>query len=364
MCPSPRKRAFLCFIIVIVNNDKYRQVNLVVDMYGCPNRCKHCWLGHMPNRNMEKGTDEYLISVFDPYFERIAYYSWLREPDYCDDYRDRWYRDLEISKNCKPQRFELASFYRIVRDEKYIPFLKEVGTEKVQLTFFGLKDTQDRYVGRKGAFEEVLEASRLLAENGIIPRWQCFINEENKDEIVEIHHMAKKFRDDYCKDLEFFVHEGSCDGENRKLYPIRICKKDIPEELKEVYLDIDELMDEKDCMEILLKDENHPILHEAEAITKDDEITLNISNTFDVYYNFSHMAKEWIIGNLKTDDHEQLIRKIVEGDTYALNEAKKVTWKQLAMEYGDPVSEKAFRLEDYKTYLFNEYLERTYHVSG
>ena len=34
-----------------------------------------------------------------------------------------------------------------------------------------------------------------------------------------------------CKGFKFFVHEGSCDGENYKLYPIRIQKQNIPKEL-------------------------------------------------------------------------------------------------------------------------------------
>ena len=74
-----------------------KELSLVVDMYGCPNRCKHCWLGHMPNRKMADKTDEQLIEYFKPYFENITYYSWLREPDYCDDYRQRWMKDNEIS---------------------------------------------------------------------------------------------------------------------------------------------------------------------------------------------------------------------------------------------------------------------------
>ena len=109
-----------------------RKLNLVVDMNGCPNRCLHCWLGHMTNRRMEKGADSFIVDFFSPFFDKIAYYSWLREPDYCDDYEERWKRDLEISKNTVPERFELASFYRIVRDETYVPFLKSVGVKKVQ----------------------------------------------------------------------------------------------------------------------------------------------------------------------------------------------------------------------------------------
>ena len=68
-----------------------RQLDLVVDLYGCPNRCMHCWLGHMPNTRMPENADSMLMDYFSPFFSRIAFYSWLREPDYCADYRDRWF---------------------------------------------------------------------------------------------------------------------------------------------------------------------------------------------------------------------------------------------------------------------------------
>ena len=172
----------------------HRLLNLAADLYGCPNRCLHCWLGHMPNRKTEADADRFIVDYFAPFFERIAFYSWLREPDYCDSYAERWERDLAVSRNARPERFELASFYRIVRDEKYIPFLKSVGVKKVQLTFFGLKETQDRYVGRKGAFDEVMKATDLLIRGGMVPRWQCFINEENREEIVELLRMCREIR--------------------------------------------------------------------------------------------------------------------------------------------------------------------------
>ena len=328
-----------------------KQLNLVVDMYGCPNRCRHCWLGHMPNRRMEEGADRFIAELFYPWFEKIAYYSWLREPDYCDDYRERWLRDIELSKNTVPLRFELASFYRIVRDKEYIPFLKEVGVRKVQLTFFGTEETQDRYIGRKGAYKEVMKASDLLMENGVVPRWQCFINEENKEEIPQIYALAMKIRADRCPQLEFFVHEGSCEGENRKLYPIRIRKDHIPQELTGVYLDYDSILTERECCEILRSDANHPEYHNRE------EITLNISNTYDVYYNFTHMTDPWIIGNLKKDNTEELIRRIAEEDTPALNAAETVTWPELVNRFGDDGSEKVFSLGDYKNFLFNRFLD-------
>ena len=330
-----------------------KQLNLVADLYGCPNRCLHCWLGHRPNRRMEPDADRFLMEYFDPYFEKIAFYSWLREPDYCEDYAVRWERDVAISKNTRPKRFELASFYRIVRDKNYIPFLKSVGVKKVQLTFFGRKDTQDRYVGRKGAWEEVMAASDLLARNGIVPRWQCFINEENRQEIVEIYHLAQEKRQTGCPALEFFVHEGSCEGENRKLYPIRIRKDHIPRELRPVYLDYSSLTSERECCRILWEDAEHP------RFPIGDEITLNIANDYSVYYNYTNMSRPWIIGNLKKDASAELVRRVAEGDTYALRKARQTTWSELARKYGDPESERVFSLEDFQMYLLNNELERS-----
>ena len=114
-----------------INIEKSRKLALVVDMYGCPNRCRHCWLGRLPNIPPENGADEMLVNSFRPHFEQIEYYSWLREPDFCGEYRARWERDKALSVNCEPQRFELASFWRLVRDGEYAKFLREVGVKIV-----------------------------------------------------------------------------------------------------------------------------------------------------------------------------------------------------------------------------------------
>ena len=336
-----------------------KKVSLVVDMNGCPNRCKHCWLGHMPNLKMDEKADEFLVEYFKPYFDSVTYYSWVREPDFCEDYKERWIKDNLISVQDKPERFELASFYRLVRDPEYVLFLKENGVKKVQLTFFGLEDMTDAYVGRKNAFQELLQATDILIANEISPRWQAFINEENKDEIVKLLELIRELElYERCKnfggEFRFFVHEGSCDGENYKLYPIRIQKKHIPEELIPYYLNYEDVLEEKACME-LLKEDTAPIHFEIS-----DDIVLNISNQMDVYYNYTHMTAPWVIGNAYREDAGELVRKILTGDTKALNLAGQVSYGELVSRYGDPFSEKVFDPEDYKMYLLNRYLDDTY----
>lgn len=333
-----------------------KHLNLVVDMYGCPNRCKHCWLGHMPNRTMEDGSDIWLIDYFKYHFETVVFYSWLREPDFCDSYRERWMRDNEISVGAKPERFELASFWRLAHDRDYVDFLKEINIKRVQLTLFGLEGLTDQYTGRKGAFQEVLKATEILLENQIAPRWQAFITEENKEEVaallklIETMELEQRCRS-FGEKFKFFVHAGSCDGENQKLYSIRIEKNHIPEKLVPYYWQYDELLTEAECCEKLKGSTDHEVPH------NEDQIVLNISNTFDVYFNFTHMTSAWRIGNLRTSPQRELIRRIVEEDIPALELARQITLGELVKSYGDPMSGKVFTLGDYQGYLLNRYLE-------
>ena len=308
---------------------------------------------------MEEGADRWIVDKFAPYFDTIEFFSWLREPDFCDDYRSRWQKDIELSRNSVPERFELASFWRLVRDPEYVRFLKEVKVNCVQLTLFGNEKTTDRYVGRKGAYKELLKATDILIENQISPRWQTFINEENKDELVELLDLCeeldiKKRTEDFGGHFNFFVHPGSCEGENRKLYPIRICKGHVPEKLIPYFLDYENNLSEEELCAKWQDDGSHVTLH------NDERIVIYVSNDYDLFFNFTHMRKEWRIGNLKEDEMSELVRRIIEEDTPAMNIAKNITLKQLISLYGDPYSKKLFAEDDYKMYLLNAHLEHLY----
>lgn len=325
-----------------------KRLTICLDMHGCPNRCKHCWLGNLPNKQLDDDYPDFLVKLFKPYFKDITFYSWLREPDYCSNYKDRWIKDNELS-SIKPQRFELASFYKIVRDPDYVKWLKDVGTKKVQLTFFGLEETTDEFVDHKGAYQELITASGILKENGIEPRWQIFIYQTNKDEVVELLDIAKK-----NEIKEIIVHEGSCDGNNRKLYDIRINKNEIPDEVKPYFLDYPNILSEKECINILKNDTTHFVPR------NDKEIVLYITSNLNVYFNLTNPSPAWKIGNIKDDDIDDIVRKVVEEDVLALLLAKSITIQQLVDKYGDIGSDKVFSLNDYKMYLLNNYLDEKY----
>ena len=327
-----------------------RHLHIVMDMHGCPNRCLHCWLGELPNGLIADEEAERVVDSFKPYFKDVTFYSWLREPDFMDGYRERWERDCAISRK-KPERFELASFWRIARDPDYVSFLKEVGVKKVQLTFFGGEKTTDRYVGRSGAYQELLKATSILKENGIEPRWQFFVNMENKDEIYSEIQLGESLGA-----KEIFVHEGSCDGNNRKLYGIRIEKGAIPKELIPYYLEYESLLSEAECCVLLKGSKEHFLPH------NEKDIVLNVTSDMNAYFNFTHPSYAWCLGNLRDDPVEDIVRKAVEEDVPSLRLSKLITLGELVERYGDPTSQKVFSLDDYKMYLLNKYLDEVHNL--
>lgn len=321
-----------------------RHLTVCLDMRGCPNRCRHCWLGDLPSRKIEEGYDEFVVESFKRHFPNLTFYSWLREPDYCPDYKQRWIKDNALS-SVKPERFELASFYKIARDEEYVNWLKKVGTKKVQLTFFGLERTTDDFIGRKGAYKELLKATKALQGHGIEPRWQIFLYQTNKQEAVALLDIARKMG---VKDI--FVHEGSCDGNNRKLYDIRIDKNGIPEPLSPYYLNYPALLSEKECIAKLNDDETPYVPHNEVGIT------LYITSDLNVYFNFTNPSPAWRMGNIEADGIDLIAEKALNEDILALRIAKTIPMKELVRRYGDANSDKVFSLDDYKMYLLNNYL--------
>ena len=94
------------------------RIAVTLDMAGCPNRCRHCWLGPTPNRRVSEETLRQVVHRFrewtrpgarEPYFQRLIVATWYREPDFAPNYRRLWELEQELSDEGAAQRFELLS---------------------------------------------------------------------------------------------------------------------------------------------------------------------------------------------------------------------------------------------------------------
>ena len=148
-----------------MNQIKFHSIGVGLDMAGCPNRCEHCWLGGGPNGHMDFSALEKTAQAFRPFADQFSIDSWYREPDFRADYQALYTEERRLS-DTHPAHYELASFWRLCRDEAYAPWLYSVGLRKCQLTLFGGEAMTDRYVGRPGAYREIMHAIDTLLENG------------------------------------------------------------------------------------------------------------------------------------------------------------------------------------------------------
>lgn len=342
---------------------KFNEITVCLDMYGCPNRCKHCWLGATANGNMSVSEIKFAAEQFRLYTDCFQIYDWYREPDYRDNYRELYRLCNQLSD--KPiEHFELISFWRLVRDEKYVKWLSSLGLQKTQLTIWGSQETTDFYIGREGAYTEILESIEILLKNKISPRIQTFINKSNIDELIHVESLIKRLDlEERCRsfggEFSFFLHQGSCDGENEKLYDMRVTPEDlkhIPELLEKYTLshfNKSKIMDvfgrtEQSLYEELVQD------YSTASYVSDSPVFF-IDKDFNVYPNITAPAPHWCLGNLKRHGAKIVLENYMESNSAAQRTRLTVPICDIVKAQGDSTSQRLFSKSDYIEFLLNKY---------
>ena len=88
----------------------------------------------------------------------------------------------------------LLSIWRLARDESYANRAKSVGPDTCQISFFGMRGTNDWFHRRKGAFDDALAAAHRLLDVGMKPRWQVFLTTKLLPELDEFLAIVEQAR--------------------------------------------------------------------------------------------------------------------------------------------------------------------------
>lgn len=346
---------------------KYEKIEIALDMLGCPNRCRHCFMGWRPNPGLGTEDLRFAAEAFRPFAKELTVYDWNREPDFGDDYREKWALCQELS-SAPPQHFELASVWRLARDKDYAPWLKSLGLRYVQLSLFGGEELTDWFTGRKGAFQDILEAIERLLKNGIAPRIQVFVNQKTAEELPRVTELVERLKlEQRCEEIgipfSMFAHQGTCDGEGENLYPIW----PTPEELSKIPPLLAEYSlrhfgapsleavfgrEERELYQELLEAEK------TESLGQVDSPVLYVDGNFQVSPNFGVPGEQWTLGNLKTDGAEEILSRLKEDQSPAQRVRASVPPRELARACGDPESRRLFGRGDYLEYLLNKYCQK------
>lgn len=345
---------------------RYENILVALDMLGCPNRCRHCFMGWRPNPRLGEEDLRFVAGAFRPYANTLTVSDWNREPDFGDDYKEKWELCRALSTpGAPPEHYELASVWRLARDPGYGPWLKGLGLRYVQLTLFGGQALTDFFTGREGAYQDILRAIDALLESGIAPRIQVFVNQRTAPQLPLVMELVERLElEERCAAIGIpfacFAHQGSCDGEGEKLYPIWPTEQElarIPEKLAAYTC---RHFQASSLGEVFGQEEGRLVRHlweddSTESLGGTARPVLYVDGDFNVYPNIGTPAPQWRLGNLRTDGPAKVLETLAQDQSPAQHIRKTVPLSRLARACGDPDSRRLFGRGDYIDYLLNRY---------
>ncbi|MGI6336778.1 MAG: radical SAM protein [Eubacteriales bacterium] len=329
-----------------MNTFDMRYLGVAADMAGCPNRCRHCWLGAHRNGHMSIDDMREIAAAFrgwrDEHGRGIAelgFFTWWREPDFRDDYRELWALEQELSDPGRAERFELLSTWRLARDASYARWAATLPPQVCQITFFGMEQTTDWGMRRPGAFRDQLAATRRCQAVGITPRWQLFLTKRCLPELPDFLKLIREYRIS-----SFFIGGIDPEGCGYELEDERIERDDlryIPAELIALSRDGLDLLGQPECelLPKLFADDSPPNISANFPC-------LFVDADFDVYPNIAEPAPWWRLGNFRRDGVDAVMHAYRDGKTPGMTASRTIPTADFARRYGNLNSSKLYDKSD------------------
>ena len=340
-----------------------RVLSFAFDMCGCPNRCRHCWLGKASNSPLDAGeiVERFLklrehveSGAEQPHLERVrCFASYFREPHYSDGYRDMRDRELELNGGIDfSAGYELLSVWRLARDPAYAPWARMIGVRKCQIALFGMADTNDWFCRRVGAHADILSATLRLLENGIQPRWQVFVTKKGLRELpdlldlVDFLHLRERSTAMGGR-FELFLNDATPIGEARRLEGLRVDGEDVASIPGELIRSTEDYTGkpfrwatEAEWISEVLSKPDRPV-----GLDYPKDLWFNVDSLWDVYPNVGSLEPWWRLGNLRRDSPASLFGRFLHDGAPALRGARDLSMHEAARRYGDPRGGRMFGSE-------------------
>jgi MoaA/NifB/PqqE/SkfB family radical SAM enzyme len=333
-----------------------REIGLALDMHGCPNRCRHCYLGARTNKDMTHEDLRWAAGQFKscvrtgesrPFIEKLSVLSWTREPDFSNDYERLAELEAELGAG-KPTRWELLSIWRLARDPGYAEWAKKTGPDTCQISFFGLQETQDWFHRRQGAFQDCLCATERLLEAGMKPRWQLFLTKKILPDLPGLMRLVEQMRlrervQRLGGEFGIFIHAPELTGEGRQIAHLGVTlgeTRAVPSELVEStrkHFKTEKIWTtEADTVAEILAHpgERQPVPYSQPMLW------LSVENNWDVYSNRGDYSPWWKLGNLKKDSVSAIFESYETDGPLGYRFNRPEVLPELARRYGDPKSQR------------------------
>jgi len=352
-----------------------RDISVLVDMAGCPNRCRHCWLGYPPNKSLSEKIFRWVVQQFrewarpgeyEPFASPLTALTWYREPDFAPNYRELYDLEKEINGGTTP-RFELLSIWRLARDESYVTWAYDIGTRICQISFFGMEKTTDYFYRRKGAFRDCITATQRLLSAGIAPRWQLFLTEPILPELGDLIRLVESMNlEEHVSRIggEFciFIHTPGPDGEAWNIEHLRPSVNiisQIPDYLVEKTKRHFGITTIEEAIGYAENDLLPEILCDPKPYSyMPDRLAFMVNSDLDVYSNIAEPMPWWRLGNLGIDGISAIMRRFENDELPGMQANFHIPVSELAKMYGEKGSRKIYKPGDLKSRLIRQWSQR------
>jgi hypothetical protein len=333
-------------------------IGLAFELHGCPNACRHCYLGRPAGPALPLDEVRRIVAEFrqytrpgesEPAFGRLSVATWIWEPDFADDYRRLYDLECELSDG-DPPRFELLSIWRLARDTSYAAWARTVGPDTCQLTLFGTEQTNDWFYRRAGAFQDCLVATERLLEVGMRPRWQLFLTRRILPELDDLMRLVDRLQlrervRATGGEFVIFLHTPGPDGEARDIEHLRLTAEevdDIPAELlsasrRHFGRDVLWCTEAELIRQIEEREDRSPC-----GLWPAEQLWLLVRNNLDVYTNLGPMAPGWKLGSLVPKSVGAAVEAFKANHPPGYRLAHSVSARDLANRFGDPRSTRLY----------------------
>ena len=343
-------------------------IGVALDMFGCPNRCRHCWLGQASGQRMNEDDLRWVVTQFRslmrpaegaPPWRNLCVSTCAREPDYSSDYRRLYDLENELSDLPSPRdKWELLSVWRLARDPEYAEWAHSIGVRVCQLSFFGLEPATDWACRRRGAFRDSLVATERLLAAGIRPRWQWFFTKRILPDLPGLVSLTQELRlRERCEALggpfTLFLHCPSPDGEAWHLEPLRPTAEDLEQipvwlrEQSERHVGQPVGRPEAELLPVLSTEEG-PAARAAADLTSGHGLWFFVEPNFDIYPYACEIGPPHLLGNLKRDGPARCLDAFEQDRTPGLQALFHVPVSDLARRFGRPRSRRLYHPDDLK----------------
>jgi hypothetical protein len=331
-------------------------MGVAFDMEGCPNRCRHCYLGSGNEGTLSEEDVRWGVAQFRDYLARgskpirkLSVSTWFREPDFRDDYRHLYDLEAELSDGA-PSRYELLSVWRLARDDAYAKWARSVGPDTCQISFFGMRETSDWFYRRTGAFDDALAATERLLTVGMKPRWQILLTTKLLTDLRQLLALVDELnlRERVAAlgaEFEIFMHPPGPDHEARRIEHLR----PTADQLAELPSAILEPTRRHFGTDVLWETEQvlyERILGGDETVASEDSLPevlwFLVCHNWEVFANVGTLEPWWRLGNLKVDPVASIIRTFEDARALGLHVQFHEPRAELAARYGDPQGQRVY----------------------